>query len=93
MQMEITFDPAKNAENIRKRGLAFERASDFDFETAAFWQDTRKAYPEIRISALGMIGDRLHSLVFTETPQGIRVISLRKANTREAKRYERETQS
>jgi uncharacterized DUF497 family protein len=91
--MEITFDPEKDAENIRKRGLAFKRAVDFDFETAIIWQDTRKAYPETRFSALGLIGDRAHSLVFTETSQGIRVISLRKANTREVKRYEQETQS
>ncbi|MDR2244499.1 MAG: BrnT family toxin [Burkholderiales bacterium] len=91
--MEITFDPAKDAENIRKRELSFERVADFDFEAAVIWQDTRKAYPETRFSALGLIGDRVHSLVFIETFQGIRVISLRKANTREVKRYEQETQS
>jgi uncharacterized DUF497 family protein len=91
--MDITYDPAKNASNIALRGLSFERAAVFDFETAVFWIDTRKAYPEVRISALGLLDGRVHSLVFTETTNGIRVISFRKANQREVKRYEQKTQS
>ncbi|MFB3814831.1 MAG: BrnT family toxin [Terriglobales bacterium] len=67
--MEITFDPAKNELNIRKRNLAFEPASDFDFETAIYAIDTRKDYGELRIRALGYLDGRLHSLVFTETAQ------------------------
>jgi uncharacterized DUF497 family protein len=39
--MIIEFDPAKNARNIAERGLSFELAVDFDFETAKVWQDTR----------------------------------------------------
>ena len=91
--MEITFDPNKNASNIESRGLSFERASDFDFQTAVIWIDSRKAYPEVRYSALGLLDGRIHSLVFSETANGIRVISLRKANGREVKRYEQKTQS
>ena len=47
----------------------------------------------MRISALGLVAGRLHALVFSETTKGIRVISFRKANKREVKRYEQETQS
>lgn len=43
--------------------------------------------------ALGLLDGRVHSLVFAETSTGIRVISFRKANPREVKRYEQETQS
>jgi hypothetical protein len=32
--MGISYDPAKNERNIHERGLSFERAADFDFETA-----------------------------------------------------------
>lgn len=91
--MEITFDPAKNDVNIGLRGLSFERVADFDFQTAVFWIDSRKLYPETRLSALGLLAGRLHSLVFAETANGIRVISFRKANKREVKRYEQETHS
>jgi uncharacterized protein len=48
-------------------------------------------YPEVRVSALGLLAGRVHALVFCETTQGIRVISLRKANKRKVKRYEEET--
>lgn len=91
--MDITFDPAKNASNIEARGLGFERVADFDFETALIWIDERKAYPEVRYSAQGLIAGRLHAVVFSETMTGIRVISFRKANKREVKRYEQATQS
>lgn len=37
-----------------------------------------------------MIGDRLHALCFTPAIDGIRVISLRKANAKEVKRYDKE---
>ena len=91
--MEIEFDTNKNAANIRLRGLSFERVVDFDFENAVYRQDSRREYGEIRIRTLGFLDGRLHALVFTETAKGVRVISFRKANKREVKTYEQETQS
>ena len=38
--------------------------------------------------ALGKLYGRVHMLVFSETPRGIRIISFRKANRREVKLYE-----
>jgi len=61
---------------------------EFDFATAWVLVDDRRDYGETRFRALGRIGNRLHVLVFPETSIGIRVISLRKANTREEKRFE-----
>ena len=87
--MEVTFDPAKNARNIRDRGLSFARAIDFEFTTAALAIDARREYGEVRYVAVGYLADRLHVLCFTETQFGIRVISFRKANSREIKRYEK----
>jgi uncharacterized protein len=86
--VEITFDPTKNYRNIRERGLSFQRAADFDFATALLAVDARKEYGEVRYVAVGYLDYRLHVLCFTETEFGIRVISFRKANAREAKRYE-----
>jgi hypothetical protein len=39
-------------------------------------------------AALALIGDRLHMMVFTPRANKAHVISLRKANKREVKRYE-----
>ena len=86
--MDITFDPAKNARNIEERGLSFECVAEFDFESAVFVEDTRCDSGEPRWRALGLVGDRVHALVFVETGTGIRVISFRKANEREVKSYE-----
>jgi uncharacterized DUF497 family protein len=87
--VEISFDPAKNEWNTRERNLPFERAAEFDFETAAFSLDARRDYGEIRLVAVGYLDRRLHVLCFTETATGIRVISFRRANRREAKQYGR----
>lgn len=86
--MRLEFDAAKNAANIRERGLAFEQVVEFDFASALVKRDDRKAYPEARFVAIGLLGSRLHVLCFTPVPGGIRVISFRKANSREVKRYE-----
>ena len=86
--MEITYDPAKNARNIQERGLSFDRAVDFDFHTALYRVDDRREYGETRIRAMGTLDGRLHALAFVEQTAGIRVISFRKANHREIKRYE-----
>jgi uncharacterized DUF497 family protein len=85
--VRITFDQSKNERNLKLRGLGFERAADFSFGSAVFAVDDRKVYPETRYVALGLLGDRVHVLCFTETADGIRVISFRKANPREVKRY------
>lgn len=90
--MRIEFDRAKNEKNIRERGLSFERVAEFDFETVQFREDMRRDYGEIRWQAFGFLDGRLHMFVFTETTLGIRIISFRKANQREVKRYEKETQ-
>ena len=91
--MKIEFDPEKNDRNIRERGISFEQARDFDWDGALVWRDTRRDYGEERFIALGFIGERLHSLVFTARGDTVRIISLRKANRREELGYEQETRS
>ncbi|MDP2185307.1 MAG: BrnT family toxin [Xanthomonadales bacterium] len=90
---QFDFDPVKNDNNIRERGLSFERVAGFDFESAVVVVDDRRDYGEVRLRALGFVGARLHALVFVETVTGIRVISFRKANKREARQYEQATQT
>ena len=85
--MEISFDPCKNERNVQERGLSFESAADFEFGTALVHVDNRREYGELRYVALGKLHGRLHVLCFAETPEGIRVISLRKANDREVKHH------
>lgn len=88
MNIEIKFNPKKNQQNIEDRGISFDIANGFEWDSALVIEDTRKDYGEPRYSAIGLIDDRLHVLVFTPRNEAIRVISLRKANKREVKRYD-----
>ena len=89
--MNVTFDPAKDAANLAKHGVSLTEAAGFEWGTAVVWPDTRRDYGEARMVALGYIGLRIMVLVFVdrppEQPTERRVISLRKANSREVKRY------
>lgn len=85
--MKIEFDPEKSERNRLQRELPFERASEFDWENAIFFEDDKNVYPERRFIAVGYLDERLHMICFTTITGGVRIISFRKANEREAKRH------
>ena len=89
--MKIDFDPEKSNKNIRERGLSFSSASEFDWENALYMEDDRKLYSERRYIAMGYLNSRLHVLCFSPIKGGVRIISFRKANKREVRKYEKET--
>lgn len=84
MDISLSFNPAKSERNRRERNLPFERAYDFDFETAEFFSDQHFDFPERRFVAIGYLDDRLHILVFAELENCHHVISFRKAHEHEA---------
>jgi uncharacterized DUF497 family protein len=88
--MRLTFDPAKNALNIERRGLAFELVGEIDWNTALLRDDARRDYGECRVRVLGFIGPRLHVAIVTYRGDNVHVISLRKANRKEVVFYEQE---
>ena len=89
--MKVTFDPTKDEANKAKHGVSLADAKAFEWSSAEVWPDTRRSYGEARMVALGYIGLRIMSIVFVdrppEQPTERRIISLRKANKREVKRY------
>lgn len=87
--MKIEFDPVKSEKNRRERGLSFDMAAEFEWSDAVIMTDHRKPYDEDRFVTVGYLDRRIHVLCFTPKPEGIRIISLRKANRREAIRYEK----
>jgi uncharacterized DUF497 family protein len=91
--VELEFDPAKNARNIRERGISFERLADMDLETAIAVEDARTDYGERRVTLFGKIDDRLHVAVVTYRGDKVRVISLRRANKREERGHAKEPKS
>ena len=87
--MRYEWDEEKAAINERDHGVSFEAVRGFRWETALEAEDRRHDYGETRMIALGRIGARLHVLIYTRRGEAIRMISLRKANPREERRYER----
>lgn len=87
--MKIEFDPFKDRANVAKHGVSLRAAEGFDGFTALEREDDRFDYGEIRFVALGLIGDRLHVLVFTQGSHddAVRAISLRSAEKHEARFY------
>ncbi len=87
--MKVEFDPIKDQANIAKHGLSLAAATGFDWDTALEREDDRFDYGEHRFVALGLLGHRVHVLVFTEGSRddAVRVISLRLAEKYEARLY------
>jgi uncharacterized DUF497 family protein len=85
--VQITFDSTKDAANLAKHGISLAPAAELEWDTAVTWPDTRLAYGEPRQCGIGYIGLRLCFVVFVDRADGRRIISLRKANSREVRRY------
>jgi hypothetical protein len=85
--MRFEFDPIKSATNARERGLPFAAAARLFDGVRLEWEDKRKDYGETRTSTLGEIEGRIFFSTFTRRGDAIRIISFRKANAREARRY------
>jgi uncharacterized DUF497 family protein len=87
--VEIEFDPAKDATNTARHGVPLRAAEMFDWDTAFEREDDRFDYGEVRFVAMGLIGDRLHVLIFTEGSHenAVRAISLPPAQKHEARFY------
>ena len=89
--MNVTFDPVKDATNLAKHGFSLLDAASVEWDAALVWPDMRREYDETRMVGLVPVDDRLFCVVFVdrppEQPTERRIISLRKANSREVKRY------
>jgi len=88
--MEYEWDEAKSRINAAKHGMAFDFVEALDWSSALIVPDNRHD-GELRYTAFGFIGDRLYVCIYTWRSQKRRIISLRKANSRERKFYEKET--
>lgn len=81
----------KDRLNRRKHGISLAEARQFDWDRADLWADLRRNYGEQRECGVGAIGPRLYMVVFVWRDGKRRIISLRKANDREEKRYVKNT--
>jgi uncharacterized DUF497 family protein len=90
--MRIAFDPAKRAWTLDVRGLDFLEADEVLGGPNFTLQDLRRDYGESRWITYGQLRGRLIAVCWTprwtDTGFCIHVFSMRKANEREAARYQ-----
>jgi uncharacterized protein len=85
---DFEWDEAKSASNLSKHGLPFEIARlVFDDFHAFEWEDDREDYGEERFNVTGMVVGRMITVTYTMRGDKIRLISARKAEPREQRRY------
>jgi uncharacterized DUF497 family protein len=82
--VRFEWDEAKRAANLAKHGIDFIDALEMFAAPMFVRSDERKDYREPRWQGLGIVQGRLMVVAYTKRePNSIRIISLRKANSRE----------
>ena len=92
MAMEFDWDDVKNEACLKEREFDFTYAAQcFMDPHRMISRDSRFDYGEDRFHVLGQIDGRVFFVTYTLRAEVIRIISARKANQREIKRYENQT--
>ena len=66
-----------------------EFAQYLDWTNEMVWQDVRQNYNEVRMSGLVPLEGKIYAVVYVLRAESTRMISLRKANNRETKQYDK----
>jgi len=87
------WDASKNEDNLLKHGLSFEDAHEVFSGPCLTFEDTRFEYDEERFITLGYLEGRLVVIAHTPREESTRIVSMRKANNRERRHYEKRSQA
>lgn len=86
--MKISFDPAKRAATLEERKLDFLDAAEVLAGLNYTIEDQRFNYGETRWATYGLLRERLVAVVWTARGEDRHVISMRKCNDKENKKYQ-----
>ena len=87
--MEFGWTPAKREKTLIERGVDFAAVLvGFSDPLRKVTEDTRKDYGETRYNMLARCNGRIFHVTFTMRGEVVWIISARKANEREQRRYE-----
>ena len=87
--MNWEWDETKNQANQKKHGIDFRSAAKIFAGEVFSWPDDRFYYGEERFIGMGLLGNMVVVMVYTEdeATETIRILSIRRAKKHEAKRY------
>lgn len=87
--MESTFDPKKNAANLRKHGVPLSDGDGVLNDPLALTIEDRLSEGEQRFVSIGMnVFGQLRVVVYTYRGDGVRIISVRRPEPKEVRAYE-----
>jgi uncharacterized DUF497 family protein len=86
--VEITYDAEKRSWTLEHRRVDFEDAVHVFAGPEVTIEDDRRDYGETRYQTYGLLGGRLVTLVWTPRGDARHIISMRKANDREKRKFE-----
>jgi uncharacterized protein len=86
----ITFDPAKRQKTLEERGLDFADAAKVFAGRYFTVADERREYGEPRFISVGILKGRMVMVVWTPRGEARHIISMKKTNGRETRRYKAE---
>ena len=87
--MKISFDPKKDEQTREARGFSLAVGAEVISNQAALIVDDRRDYGEERLISFGYVDKRLYVCVYTVRGDALHIISVRKANEREIRKYGR----
>jgi hypothetical protein len=87
MHIKFKWDEAKRLRNLEKHGVDFAEVAEFEWDEATHAVDEWADYGETRIVSMMPHRGRLHLCCWTPRGEAVRLITVRKANDREARIY------
>jgi uncharacterized DUF497 family protein len=85
--MRITYDRAKREQTLRTRGMDFKDAKHVFAGRTLDREDDRVDYGEVRMQTVGYLNGRMVMIVWTLRGAARRIISMRKCNAKEQKKF------
>ena|SRR5690348_11427804 len=83
--MLFEWDEAKSARNFGERGFGFDYAARIFLGPTLEQPDERRDYGEVRIQAIGQVGEDVLFVVYTDRDTARHIISARLASRKERK--------
>jgi uncharacterized DUF497 family protein len=83
----VTWDEPKRQRNLQVHGMDFAGCEAVFDHPVVTWDDDREAYGELRINLLGWLSGLVVHMTYTERGEDLHVITLRKAEKHEIRRY------
>lgn len=85
--MEIEFDPEKDAENVRERGIPLAFGAVVLANASGEIEDRRHPYGEKRMKAFGMVEGLWFACVYTTRGTTLRIVTVHRVRQKEVRRW------